>query len=710
MPRARPPHVTVADVRAALWSLVSTAAGLGVAIALVDGVHASTPWSVLLAALVVGVGDALLRVPLRRVARAGGAVGALALGLGAQVLVVWAALTFLPGITSTSWTAVLAVLVVAGVVMACGHWVVGARDNAYVVGDLLRRARRAAGLPRAAVRAAAGRDGAAEDGPDAEVDERPAGVLVVMLDGVARPTLEHALQAGLAPTLDRWLGSGSHRLESWWARVPCTTPASTLGLLHGTTDPVPAFRWWSRRLGRMVVTNRPADAAAVERGASDGRGLLADGGVAVSTMFSGDAPTSLLVMSRAAEGLGPGQLFVRFFASPFVLVRAVAGTVGETLKELYQGWQQVVRGVRPRVSRRGWYPVLRAVTNVLLRDLNTALVAEQLVRGAPVVCVDLVDYDEIAHHAGPLRPEALRALEGLDRVLGLWEEIARGAPRRYRVVVLSDHGQSLGDTFEQVVGRSFGDEVRRLLRERPPARDAVSRRSPALRERADGEAWGPANTALHALRPGRAADGRVLVGPDRDAPATAPEDGSPEAPPEVAVIGSGNLGMVWFCREPRRLGAAEIALRWPALVPGLLASPAVGLVVVHDDEGPVAHGPAGTHHLVSGLVSGRDPLAAYGSRARADLERVARLEDAGDLVVVSAVGPLGRVHALEELVGSHGGLGGAQSEALLLYPDDLEVPDDERDDVDGTRMLVGAEAVHRRLVGWLAQLGLREDA
>lgn len=688
MRRHRPPLVTVADVRAAVWSLVSTAAGLGVAIALVDGVRVASSWDVLLAALVVGLGDALLRAPLRRLARAGGAVVALLLGLAAQVAVVWAALTFLPGVTSDSWADVLAVLLVAALVMACGHWVVGARDNAYVVGDLLRRARRRAGLPRRPARdgEGPGEDGTGEDG----TDDRPPGVLVVMLDGVARPTLDHALEAGLVPTLERWLGTGSHRLESWWARVPCTTPASTLGLLHGTTDAVPAFRWWSRRLGRLVVTNRPADAADVERSASDGRGLLADGGVAVSTMFSGDAPTSLLVMSRAAEGLGPGQLFVRFFSSPFVLVRAVLGTVGEALKELYQGWQQVVRGVRPRVSRRGWYPVLRAVTNVLLRDLNTQLVAEQLVRGAPVVCVDLVDYDEIAHHAGPLRPEALRALEGLDRVVGLWEEIARGAPRRYRTVVVSDHGQSLGATFAQVVGRSFADEVHRLMAIPAPERGGV----------ADGEAWGPANTALHALRRDDAGDGRLLVGPDRGAGRT--------DLPEVEVIGSGNLGMVWFCREPRRLSAAEVAARWPALVPGLVESPAVGFVVVHGAQGPVARGRLGSHDLATGRVTGRDPLAGYGSRARADLLRVAGLEDAGDLVVVSAVGPMGRVHALEGLVGSHGGLGGAQSEALLLHPADLVVPDDEREDVDGTRVLVGAEAVHRRLIAWLAALGLRE--
>ncbi|MCK9795580.1 alkaline phosphatase family protein [Isoptericola sp. 4D.3] len=684
MRRDRPPLVTVADVRAALWSLVSTAVGLGIAIAVVDGADATGPWAVVPAALVVGVGDALLRPALRRLARAGGALGALLLGLAAQVAVVWAALTFLPGVSSDSWTAVLGVLLVAAVVMACGHWVLGARDNAYVVGDLLRRSRRRAGLPRRAGPEAAG----AGDGGD----ERPPGVLVVMLDGVARPTLEHALQAGLAPTLERWLASGSHHLESWWARVPCTTPASTLGLLHGTTAAVPAFRWWSRRLGRLVVTNRPADAAEVERTASDGRGLLAHGGVAVSTMFSGDAPTTLLVMSRAAQGLGPGQLFVRFFSSPFVLVRAVLGTVAEALKELYQGWQQVVRGVRPRVRRGGWYPVLRAVTNVLLRDLNTSLVAEQLVRGAPVVCVDLVDYDEIAHHAGPLRPEALRALEGLDRVVGLWEEIARGAPRRYRVVVVSDHGQSLGATFEQVVGRSFGDEVHRLMALPAPEHD----------DRAEREVWGPANTALNALRKERDGAGRLLVGPDRDDPGP--------GLPEVEVIGSGNLGMIWFCRSPRRLAAAEVEARWPALVPGLVGSPAVGFVVVHGAEGPVARGRRGSHDLATGRVTGRDPLAGYGSRARADLLRVAGLEDAGDLVVVSAVGPMGRVHALEGLVGSHGGLGGAQGEAFLLHPADLRVPDDEREDVDGARMLVGAETVHRRLVAWLASLGLREDA
>ncbi|MBE7698898.1 alkaline phosphatase family protein [Oerskovia sp. Sa1BUA8] len=702
---------SVHDLTGALWSLVSTTAGLALAIWCVPGVRITSWWSVFLAAFVVGVGDAVLRPLWRLVAGRAGVLGALVSGLVGQVLVAWLALTYLPGFETDDWGSVVAVLVLAAFFMAIGRWAVGASDNEYVIDHLLRRARRAQrAADRRAQASTAPGDG--EDG-GAAADRSRAGLLVVQLDGVARETFDHAVQAGLAPNLARWLSSGTHELESWWARVPSTTPASQAGLLHGTSEHVPAFRWWDRAQGRLVVTNRPADAAQVEAAMSDGRGLLAGGGVAVSTMFSGDAATNLLVMSRARAGLGPGQLFVHFFSSPFVLVRALVATVGEFFKELYQGWQQAVRDVVPRVSRLGAYPVLRAVSNVVLRDLNTSLVAEQLVRGAPVVFVDLVDYDEIAHHAGPLRPEAMRALEGLDRVVGLWEQVAEAAPRRYEVVVLSDHGQALGATFEQVVGRSFLDEVRRLMAARPAPverrRRAAGVRSPAS---ADSEAWGAVNTALNVLGRGGAEDvrgGRVLVGPDRE-----PAPGDAGDLPEVAVVGSGNLGLVWFPRSPVRLVGDEIRARWPALVPGLVANPAVGVVVVQE-SGPVqgevpdvvAYGPAGSRHLVTGEVHGQDPLAPYGPRAAPDLLRAASLEHAGDLLLVSSVDDAGLVHAFEGLVGSHGGLGGAQNEAVLLYPASLRVADAAREDVGGRRMLVGAEAVHRVLVGWLEELGVR---
>lgn len=169
-----------------------------------------------------------------------------------------------------------------------------------------------------------------------------------------------------------------------------------------------------------MVSNRSDDAAVIESRMPRGRGLLREGGVAVSTIFSGEARDAFLVFSKATQrrGLGRGASYVPLFASPFLLPRTLLLTVGEMVKELFQARRQRIRGVEPRIPRRLSYVALRGITNVFLRTLNMVLVTDSMSRGAPIIFVDFVDYDEIAHHAGPERPEAMRALEGMDAVLG----------------------------------------------------------------------------------------------------------------------------------------------------------------------------------------------------------------------------------------------------------------------------------------------------
>ena len=102
-------------------------------------------------------------------------------------------------------------------------------------------------------------------------------------------------------------------------------------------------------------------------------------------------------------------------------MRSLTRTVAEIVKERWQARRQVKRDLEPAgATGTGPSPLLRAVTNGLLRDLNTALVAEEMRRGTKCIYVDYVDYDEIAHHAGMFRPESLAALDGLDRTLGPW--------------------------------------------------------------------------------------------------------------------------------------------------------------------------------------------------------------------------------------------------------------------------------------------------
>lgn len=678
------PLPTAADLWDAAWSFAAITLGLGVGIAIVNGASASTWWSVPLAAVVASVFTWLLTTPLRWLADRLGGVVAFVLGQLVQLGVVWAALYWLPGLTvNDAWDAVL-VLLVAALALASTAWLLGQSDPSYVVSGVVRRGRRLAADRRRAARLGA---------PLA--DTREPGLLVVVLDGVAEPVLRLAIEAGMAPTIARWLDGGTHRLEHWWAQVPSTTPASFAGLMHGNADAIPCFRWWDADLGRLVVANRPRDTAAIEASLSDGEGLLAHGGAAVGTIFSGDAPLTTVVMSRTlghnARGERMGSAYVRFFASPLVFARALVLTLGEMVKEVHQARLAKLRRVDPRISRGGWYILLRAVTNVTLRGLSTSLVAEHMSRGTPSIMVDFVDYDEIAHHAGPLRPESLRALEGLDGVLATLETVNEVAKRNYRIVVLSDHGQAIGATFEQVAGRTLADLVTTLM-----GQDA--RR---LLEVGPREDWGPVAALLNDL----ISPVRKKVAPTADSGPTAQDPTAvvspqPESEPAVAVVASGNLGLVWFTGLPGRTTLEQVSERWPDLVPGLAAHAGIGVVVVDSARGLLAVGAHGVRELEGSLVEGTDPLAIFadpGVAAR-DLHRAARLPHTGDLLLISCVTGE-RIHAFEHQVGSHGGLGGAQNEAVFLSPVELAR--------EGEPDPIGANAVFAQLVAWQRQLGLR---
>jgi hypothetical protein len=68
----------------------------------------------------------------------------------------------------------------------------------------------------------------------------------------------------------------------------------------------------------------------------------------------------------------------------------------------------------------------------------------------------------------------------------------------------------------------------------------------------------------------------------------------------------------------------------------------------------------------------------------------------------------GEVHAFEELVGCHGGLGGWQNEAVLVHPADWPVDPDLLEHSGGDGVLYGPDAVHRQLIRWLERCGARQ--
>ena len=120
------------------------------------------------------------------------------------------------------------------------------------------------------------------------------------------------------------------------------------------------------------------------------------------------------------------------------------------------------RGVEPRVHRSRTYALLRAFTTVVSRDVSVQGVINDMCEGRAAIYVDLLGYDEVSHHSGPERADTLAVLRDLDRQIGRIERTAQWTPRPYRIVVLSDHGQTQGATFVERTGETLAELVGRL--------------------------------------------------------------------------------------------------------------------------------------------------------------------------------------------------------------------------------------------------------
>ena len=627
------------------WYVILSAAFLAVVLQLFTPIIVEHWLWVVLAIFCIQIVQLLMQPLFSWVANATGLVGILITSIFGYAFILWLTLTLLPGFTNVSFLNSVIAGWIHAIFITAFQWAMLAQSDDYFL--------------RQAVRSAAKKPKQQTNKP---------GFVYVQLDGVSSHVLEWQLKAGNLPNIKKLIDSGEYVLSPWKTQIPSTTPASQAGILFGSNDGIPAFRWFERKQGALVVANQPAGAQLIESRLSDGKGLLADGGVSVGNLFSGDATENIMVMSKMEgnrESLRAMREYSAYFSSLYGFMRAFVLSIGEMIKEIYQARRQKIKDVQPRVPRHGSYIFLRAGTNVLLRNLQTTIVLDKMMCGTNAVYVDYLDYDEIAHHAGIARPEALDALAGLDNVAGILLKAAALTPRPYHVIFVSDHGQSQGPTFRQLHdGKSLEDYVAELLgtdkvlASTAPVEGQSTTRS-LLSEGAAGAGVGAASFRSVKKRFER-------KGTDKS-------DESGQS--QIVVTGSGNLGNVWIKRYDKRPRRAQLGKDYPGFIDSLLKIKGIGLVIVNDDREPVCIGPNGELGLKSGKIKGRNPLKPYASITPEDLLKLATLENAPDVQVISGINTSsGEVYAFEELVGNHGGIGGWQTDAMLLHPSALTIP------------------------------------
>jgi uncharacterized membrane protein YvlD (DUF360 family) len=642
-PRIRPLHLLLA------W-LLSAAALLGAA-ELLPGASVRNFSGALAAALAIGVLNAVLpplvaalRLPLTLV------VG-LVLVLVVDALMLLAADRITDGdLHVDSFGSALLVAFVASALGVALDVLFGTNDDdAYTLRVAQRIARRS-------------RD---------RVQTTAPGIVFLEIDGLALPVLQRAMRDGSAPNMAAWLTEGTHQLAEWEPDLSSQTGASQAGILLGSNDDIPAFRWVEKETGKLMVCSAPADCAEIERRHLAGRGLLAGGGASRGNLLSGEADHVILTASRMEAETRSNPGYRAFFANGFNVMRSLVLFAWEVLLEWSAAARQKRRDVRPRGHRGGLYPFMRAALCVVVRDLIVYGILTDMMTGRPAIYATFSSYDEVAHHSGLERADTMEALRKLDQQFG---RIARARPyaaRPYELVVLSDHGQTQGATFKQRNGYGLQDLVRRSVEHADVAHVDEGDENRSTVGHAVGEATG---TKAGRKRPKNDVSGEDAV-----------------------VLGSGNLGLIYLMDQKRRLTREQLDARHPRLLPALQAHPHIGWLLVRSEhEGPLVLGPRGTHYLATGRVEGDDPLAPFAANAAGHLLRTDRFEHVADIMVGSFYDPvLEEGCAFEELISFHGGIGGPQTRPFLFYPSRLPLPPEP---------LVGAAAINDVLRAWRALL------
>ena len=334
-----------------------------------------------------------------------------------------------------------------------------------------------------------------------------------------------------------------------------------------------------------------------------------------------------------------------------------------------------IRNIRPRIKRGIVYIPVRAGTNVFMREINTStLIGDMMTGDVDIAYSTYLGYDEVAHHSGVRDKDSFHALKGMDKQIGRLIEAEKYAKRDYQIVIQSDHGQTNGATFTQRYGKSFEDFVKGLL---PQDMQVYAKMS--SNEDHNSETFIPFNKQIKSFKKSAG----KLINKDVDEKNELSES-------EVIILASGNLAMIYLTQWSHRLTYEEITNKFPNLLPGIVDNEYIGFVLVRSKEkGDMAIGLEGIYYLDSDEIEGKNPLEGYGKNVVRHLKRNSNFDHTPDILVISFYDPVANeVCAFEELVGSHGGVGGEQSKPFILYPSSWDVSSED---------IIGAESIYKIL-------------
>jgi len=462
-------------------------------------------------------------------------------------------------------------------------------------------------------------------------------MLLIQVDGLGRAEMESALAAGRMPFLAHLHKNSYYELSTFYPGVPSTTPAVQAELYYGIKAGVPAFSFQDRATGKIVSMFEPDVVREFEKHFESRGESLLEGGSSWSNIYSGGAAEK--ESNFCIAGLGFGELLrnskllnlLLFALMQFPAVLRIVGLV--TLEFVFGLWDAIWGILRGQPVGAELVAVLsRVCVGVGIREVVSIGGKLDLARGLPIIHINFLGYDELAHRRGPSSGFARWSLRGIDGAIsGLYRAAQRSTRRDYQVWIFSDHGQERTRSFATEFPGGIQAMVAACL---TPSGTTAPQRG-------------------HDRRPTRTFS-RARY--EREKRKTQPESKS-----RFAVAAIGPVGHVYLTEPMKDDEKNAVARRLVNLgVPAVL--------VLRPDRGVTWHDARGE---MDAQIAIPERFSVYtGARLEelsADVIRLCQHENAGDLVLLGYCGE-GSCWTFVAERGSHAGLGPRELAGFLLTP------------------------------------------
>ncbi|HEY4955796.1 MAG TPA: alkaline phosphatase family protein [Gemmatimonadaceae bacterium] len=522
------------------------------------------------------------------------------------------------------------------------------------------------------------------------------GLIMLQIDALAYSDVRRAIDRDYCPTIARLLAEQGFDLRRWFCGLPSATPYCQAGIFHGENDGIPAFRFYDKEARRVITCNAP-DGVQYIRDRISTPGALA-GGSSYVNLLDGDAQTvAFTVATRQKmsfyQRLGGTRMALLILLHPVRILRMGVESIIEWFREEWErAWGELMRRV---THSEGIFPIIRIISNVVVRELQTMAILLDVYLGVPVIYSTFMQYDELAHHFGPSSKPALADLRRTDsRISEIWRMARVAGGRQYDLVILSDHGMTPSESYRVKFGESLGATVQRMMVEEALISHSegseYANLSAELVEtvaQATPPTMATVRSGLHRLSDwvrSRYGLREIIL----------PEKYRVDTRHDVVVTYSSCLALVYFAAEPGQVTREAILAkdRWRTLYEGLVAHPGIGLVLTRSGDAVHAEGSQGRATIRGGklvVAEGINPLEAYGTESyqlRA-IESLVRQSNCGDLVLFGAFDGY-EIVSFDDQVGAHGSAGGDQVYPFLITPGGLIAAGERIEDAKDIHRLV----------------------